>query len=65
MKQTLEYLFEGNMLSRADARQSLLEIGKGMHSEAEFASFLTVFKMRPITSEELAGFRDAMAEFAW
>lgn len=62
MKQTLEYLFEGNMLSRTDARQSLLEIGKGMHSEAEFASFLTVFKMRPIASEELAGFRDAMAE---
>lgn len=62
MKQTLEYLFEGNTLSRGDARQSLLEIGKGMHSEAEFASFLTVFKMRPIASEELAGFRDAMAE---
>ncbi len=62
MKQTLEYLFEGNMLSRSGARQSLLEIGKGMHSEAEFASFLTVYKMRPISSEELAGFRDAMAE---
>lgn len=62
MKKTLKYLFEGNTLSRAEARQSLLEVGKGMHSEVEFASFLTVFKMRPITSEELAGFRDAMAE---
>ncbi len=62
MKNTLEYLFEGNTLTRADARQSLLEVGKGMHSEVEFASFLTVFKMRPITSDELAGFRDAMAE---
>ncbi|MFW6289699.1 MAG: anthranilate phosphoribosyltransferase [Mariniphaga sp.] len=62
MKKTLEYLFEGNTLSRGDARQSLLEIGNGMHSEVEFASFLTVFKMRPITSDELAGFRDAMAE---
>lgn len=62
MKKTLEYLFEGNTLSRAEARQSLLEVGKGMYSEVEFASFLTVFKMRPITSEELAGFRDAMAE---
>jgi anthranilate phosphoribosyltransferase len=48
MKQTLEYLFEGNTLSRTGARLSLLEIGKGMHSEAEFASFLTVYKMRPI-----------------
>ncbi|MBW6536499.1 MAG: anthranilate phosphoribosyltransferase [Mariniphaga sp.] len=62
MKKTLEYLFEGNTLSRAEARQSLLEVGKGLHSEVEFASFLTVFKMRPITSGELAGFRDAMAE---
>ncbi len=62
MKQTLEYLFEGNTLSRAEARQNLLEIGEGKHSEVEFASFLTVFKMRPVTSEELAGFRDAMAE---
>lgn len=62
MKNTLEYLFEGNNLTRRQAKKSLLEVGKGMHSEAEFASFLTVFKMRPITSDELAGFRDAMAE---
>lgn len=62
MKKTLEYLFEGNTLTRAEARQSLREVGEGMHSEVEFASFLTVFKMRPVTSEELAGFRDAMAE---
>lgn len=62
MKKTLEYLYEGNTFSRAYAKQSLLEVGKGMHSEVEFASFLTVFKMRPITSDELAGFRDAMAE---
>jgi anthranilate phosphoribosyltransferase len=62
MKQTLEYLFEGKTLSREQAKQNLLEVGNGMHSEAEFASFLTVFKMRPVTSEELAGFRDAMAE---
>lgn len=62
MKQILEYLFDGNTLSREEARQSLLEIGRGMHSEAEFASFLTVYKMRPITSDELGGFRDAMAE---
>jgi anthranilate phosphoribosyltransferase len=62
MKTTLEFLFEGNTLSREEARQSLLEVGKGMHSDVEFASFLTVFKMRPITSDEVAGFRDAMSE---
>ena len=64
MKETLQYLFEGNFLSRGQAKSSLLEVGKGMHSEAEFAAFLTVFKMRPINSEELAGFRDAMAELS-
>ena len=64
MKETLQYLFEGNILTREEAKSSLLEVGKGMHSEAEFASFLTVFKMRPLASEELAGFRDAMAELS-
>ena len=62
MKEILEYLFTGQTLTRAQAKESLLEVGQGMHSEPEFASFLTVFKMRPITSEELAGFRDAMAD---
>jgi len=62
MKEILQYLFDGNTLSREQSKQSLLEVGKGLHSEVEFASFLTVFKMRNITSEELAGFRDAMAE---
>jgi anthranilate phosphoribosyltransferase len=62
MKKILEYLFTGQTLSRTQAKESLLAVGQGLHSEPEFASFLTVFKMRPITSEELAGFRDAMAE---
>ncbi|MDD2381742.1 MAG: anthranilate phosphoribosyltransferase [Mariniphaga sp.] len=62
MKEILEYLFEGNTLSRAEARRCLLEVGKGVHSDVEFASFLTVFKMRPVISDELAGFKDAMSE---
>jgi len=64
MKDILQYLFEGNKLTREQAKNSLTEVGKGLHSEAEFASFLTVFKMRPIDSEELAGFRDAMLELS-
>lgn len=64
MKNTLQYLFEGNILTREQAKTSLLEVGKGQHSESEFASFLTVFKMRPLVSDELAGFRDAMAELS-
>ena len=64
MKNTLQYLFEGNKLTRRDAKQVLLKVGKGEHSESEFASFLTVFKMRPITPDELSGFRDAMIELS-
>jgi anthranilate phosphoribosyltransferase len=62
MKPVLEYLFKGNTLNRQEAHDTLMKVGMGMHTEVEFASFLTVFKMRPITSEELGGFRDAMAE---
>ncbi len=62
MKETLQYLFDGNRLTREQAKQILLAVGMGMHSDIEFASFLTVFKMRPVTSDELAGFRDAMTE---
>ncbi len=64
MKDILQYLFEGNRLTREQAKISLLEVGKGQHSEAEFASFLTVFRMRPLESQELAGFRDAMFELS-
>lgn len=64
MKEKLQYLFKGNTLTRKEAKSILLEVGKGMHSEAEFASLLTVFKMRPIEAEELGGFRDAMFELS-
>lgn len=64
MKETLQYLFEGNTLTREQAKSILLGVGTGQYSEMAFASFLTIFKMRPIVSEELAGFRDAMAELS-
>ncbi len=64
MKELLEYLFTGKNLTREQAKQSLFEVGQGKHSDAEFASFLTVFRMRPVASEELAGFRDAMDELS-
>lgn len=38
----------------------LTRIGEGEFSEAEIASFLTVFRMRPVKAEELAGFREAL-----
>jgi len=64
MKKTLQYLFEGNKLTRDEAKLIMLKVGNGIFSEPEFASLLTVFKIRPIAAEELAGFRDAMIELS-
>lgn len=64
MKEILQYLFKGNTLTREEAKAALTGVGKGLYSEAEFAAFLTVFKMRPLQSEELGGFRDAMVELS-
>ena len=60
MKQILDYLFEGNVLTKEEARIILTRIGEGEFSESEIASFLTVFRMRPVKGEELAGFRQAL-----
>jgi anthranilate phosphoribosyltransferase len=62
MKETLNYLFNHNILSREEAKEILVGIGKGQYSEPEIASFLTVYLMRKITPRELAGFRDALLE---
>ena len=62
MKDTLNHLFAGNTLSKADAHQMLIRIAEGQFSDAEIASFLTVFRMRRIKAEELAGFRQALLE---
>lgn len=64
MKNTLQYLFEGNKLSQQEAKNVLLKVGNGEYSDAEFASLLTVFKMRPLETDEFAGFRDAMNELS-
>jgi anthranilate phosphoribosyltransferase len=62
MKEILSYLFEKNILSKEKAKETLKRIGKGKYSEPEIASFLTVYLMRRITSQELAGFREALLE---
>lgn len=62
MKDTLNHLFAGNCLTKADAHQMLVSIAEGQFSDAEIASFLTVFRMRRIIGEELAGFRQALLE---
>ncbi len=62
MKKILQLLFEHKTLSRDQAKEVLLNIGKGMYNEHEITSFMTVYLMRSITIEELQGFRDALLE---
>ena len=62
MKKILQYLFEHKTLSREAAKEVLVNISKGIYSDAEIASFTTVFLMRSITIPELNGFRDALIE---
>lgn len=62
MKNILNDLFSGKTLSKEEARTMLVRIAEGQFSEAEIASFLTVFRMRRIQPEELAGFRQALLD---
>ncbi|MDP2889018.1 MAG: anthranilate phosphoribosyltransferase [Bacteroidota bacterium] len=62
MKDTLNHLFAGNCMNKSEAHQMLVRIAEGQFSDAEIASFLTVFRMRRITAAELAGFRQALLE---
>ncbi|MGB0375914.1 MAG: anthranilate phosphoribosyltransferase [Flavobacteriaceae bacterium] len=62
MKQYLEGLTQGETLTQQEAYQALKEIGTGQHEPVPIAAFLTVFMMRPIRPEELAGFREALLD---
>ena len=62
MKKILQYLFEHKTLSRDQAKDVLLNIGKDVYNEHEITAFMTVYLMRSITIEELQGFRDALLE---
>jgi anthranilate phosphoribosyltransferase len=64
MKETLTFLFEGNVLTRNKAKEVLTDVASGKFTDAEMASFLTVFMMRKITPEEILGFREAMLGLA-
>ena len=62
MKKILNHLFEHRKLSRAESREVLMKIAKGEYNESQIAAFLTVYLMRSISVEELAGFREALLD---
>ena len=64
MREVLQTLHNHRVLSREEAKNVLTQISKGELNNSQIASFLTIFLMRKITIEELAGFRDALLELS-
>jgi anthranilate phosphoribosyltransferase len=62
MKELLNHLLAHKTLTKEQAKNVLVSIGKGDYTAVQIAAFLTVYMMRSITVEELEGFRDAMLE---
>jgi anthranilate phosphoribosyltransferase len=62
MKKILSRLFDHHKLSEEEARSILIDISHGKYNAAQVASFITVFLMRNITVDELAGFRKALLD---
>ncbi|WP_347174174.1 anthranilate phosphoribosyltransferase [Polaribacter uvawellassae] len=64
MKTILNDLYQQKTLSKAQAKEILIGIAAEKYNDAHLASFMTVFMMRPITVDELSGFREALKELA-
>jgi len=62
MKAVLNNLIELQTLTRTEAYELMKNIGTGVVNEAHLASLLTVLMMRPLTLDELHGFRGALLE---
>lgn len=62
MKKELYRLFEHQFLSREESKNILLNMAKGCYNDSQIAAFITVYLMRSISVDELAGFREALLE---
>ena len=62
MKEILQKLTEHKTLSREEAKATLTDITREKYNTTQITAFLTVYMMRSITPDELAGFRDALLE---
>ena len=64
MKNLLKDLYNHKIMSKEESKAALISITDGRANSSQISSFLTVFLMRDITSEELDGFREAMIELS-
>ncbi|WP_371381582.1 anthranilate phosphoribosyltransferase [Sporomusa aerivorans] len=64
LKDYLSQAVAGQNLSREDARKAMQVIMSGQASELQIAAFLTALRMKGETSMEVAGFAEAMRNYA-
>lgn len=62
MKNILNKLTNHEVLSKEEAKNVLINISKGDYNPSQISAFLTIFMMRSINIEELAGFREALLD---
>jgi anthranilate phosphoribosyltransferase len=62
MKYILQSLFDHKKLTKEEAKEILVNISQNIYNEAQIAAFITVYLMRTISADELAGFREALLE---
>ncbi|MGQ1787051.1 MULTISPECIES: anthranilate phosphoribosyltransferase [unclassified Saccharicrinis] len=62
IKDILKKLFEYKKLTRTEAKEMLINIAADKYNGSHVVAFLSVYMMRPISVEELSGFRDALLE---
>ena len=62
MKKILEKLFNHSYLSYEESKKILKEISSNKYNYYQVASFLTIFKMRNPSVQEIEGFRDALLD---
>ncbi len=62
IKDILKKLFEYKKLTRSEAKDVLIDIAGEKYNGSHIVAFLSVFMMRPISVDELSGFRDALLQ---
>lgn len=62
MKNILNRLINHETLSKEEAKSVLINISNGTYNPSQISAFVTVYMMRSISIEELAGFREALLE---
>lgn len=64
MKKILNTLFEQKRLTKEQSKEVLINIAQEKYNASQIAAFITVFLMRPVSVDELSGFREALLELA-